>query len=68
MVLEDNPFAPWNKEVTDSPEIDAFLAEEEKELQIRSLCEQIDHALEQKDEERFLRLSKKLKELQEQNK
>jgi len=66
MVLEDNPFAPWNKEVEDSKEVDSFFAQEEQEAKKKMLAAQIDQALEAQDEELFVALSKELSELNQQ--
>lgn len=64
-VLEDNPYASWNdsidKEVVH--EIDEYLIEAEAESKLKAYYEEIDLALANGDEDEFLRLSEKIKEL-----
>ncbi|WP_017728016.1 ReoY family proteolytic degradation factor [Halalkalibacterium ligniniphilum] len=64
-VLEDNPFLPENKEVADANREMAEQLVSNALLQFRrkQLAEEIDEALDQKDEQRFHMLVKELNEL-----
>lgn len=69
-VLEDNPAAKWNENVSPEVEeaIDQFISEEAQQVQIAELYKQIDEALEAGDKETFIRLSDEVNELAENNK
>ncbi|WP_159721873.1 YpiB family protein [Enterococcus sp. CSURQ0835] len=65
-VLEDNPEASWNDQVSESivSEVEAYLALEELEAKIKLVYHQIDTALENGDHEAFLELSDEVNRLQ----
>lgn len=65
-VLEDNPYRPWNENVSDTiiEELTEFFAEEEKKAQLALLYSQIDTALENGDKAQFLELSKQAADIQ----
>lgn len=67
-ILEDNPAAPWNKQVSEevTKEINNFFKEEELRHQIEGLYHQIDLAIEAGDQEAFLELSGEVNRLKMQ--
>lgn len=64
-ILEDNPYARWNEQVSEETvkEIQDYFDQEEKQAQMDSLYQKIDLALEKNNHEAFLKLSKELKDL-----
>lgn len=61
-ILEDNPYARWNEQVSEDilEQINEFFDQEEKQAKIDFLYSEIDVALEKKDHESFLKLSNEL--------
>ena len=61
-ILEDNPFAKWNEQINEAilEQITDFFDQEERQAKIDLLYSKIDLALEQKDQENFLKLSTEL--------
>ncbi|MEI5992577.1 ReoY family proteolytic degradation factor [Candidatus Enterococcus mansonii] len=64
-ILEDNPYARWNEQVSEDvvENINNFFAHEEKQAKIDFLYRQIDLALEENNHEAFLELSNELNRL-----
>ncbi|MGX7127288.1 ReoY family proteolytic degradation factor [Enterococcus wangshanyuanii] len=64
-ILEDNPYARWNEQVSEEimENINTFFAQEEKQAKIDLLYSQIDLALEDDNYEAFLELSDELNHL-----
>lgn len=64
-ILEDNPYARWNEQVSEDviESIDAFFAQEEKQAKLDLLYSQIDLALEDNNYEAFLELTNELNRL-----
>lgn len=69
-ILEDNPYARWNEQVSEETvkEIQEYFEQEEKQAKIALLYQQIDLALEENNHEVFFKLSKELKDLIVNNK
>lgn len=64
-ILEDNPYAPWNEQVSGEiiASLDAYFEQEEKQAKIDLLYQQIDASLEKDDYDGFLKLSNELNRL-----
>ena len=64
-ILEDNPYARWNEQVSEEviESINDFFAHEEKQAKVDLLYCQIDLALEDNDYEAFLELTDELNRL-----
>lgn len=64
-ILEDNPYARWNEQVSEEvvESINDFFAYEEKQAKIDLLYSQIDSALEDNNHEAFLELTNELNRL-----
>lgn len=64
-ILEDNPYARWNEQISEEivENINAFFVEEEKQAKMDLLYEQIDLALEDNNYEAFLELTDELNRL-----
>lgn len=64
-VLEENPFMPKNLQISDKEKqlAEKFLISSIEKFQKDKLLKQIDEALDRKDEEAFIQLTRKLKEL-----
>jgi uncharacterized protein YpiB (UPF0302 family) len=64
-ILEDNPYARWNEQVSEEvvARIDRFFAEEEKKAKMNFLYQQIASALEDDNYEAFLELTDELNHL-----
>lgn len=64
-ILEDNPYARWNEQVSEDviESINDFFAQEEKQAKLNLLYSQIDLALEDNNYEAFLELTDELNRL-----
>lgn len=65
-ILEDNPYARWNEQVSGEiiESLNDYFANEEKQAKIDLLYQQIDASLESDDYEGFLKLTNELNRLQ----
>ena len=64
-ILEDNPYLTWNESIDSEilQAVDNYIAEEQKQAQVKEIYQKIDEALEKEDKETFYRLSQEVNEL-----
>ncbi|MHC5229356.1 ReoY family proteolytic degradation factor [Enterococcus sp. LJL99] len=69
-ILEDNPYAKWNEQISEDvlERINEFFNQEEKQAKIDLLYSEIDLALENKDQDGFLKLSDELNQFKKEKK